>query len=514
MKILDAAAMREVDRTAIEEMGIPSLVLMENAAMGLADSIGEAYPDVAAVAIFCGPGNNGGDGLALARHLTARGYEVEILVVTGGRGLRGDAEVQLQICRKAGLAIHEDQGEESIFAAVDLVSGADLVVDAVFGTGLTRPLEGMFARLVEAINMLPIPCVAVDLPSGLNGSSHGVMGPHVQADLTVTFGAPKVPHVLLPAAGSVGQVVVADLGIPPGLIAEAAGDLHLLTEEDLSGYLAPRPAASHKGDFGHALIVAGSVGKSGAAILAARAAVRSGAGLVTVAAPEPIVQTVELGSLESMTLPLAVGDGGGLDPRTVDEILDFSRDKRALAVGPGLGIHDSTAAAVRAIVAGCDLPLVLDADGLNAFEGAIDDLSAAACTRVLTPHPGELARMVGQSVSEIQADRVLSVRDAARRSGAVVVLKGAQTLVASPSGGVYINATGNPGMASGGTGDVLTGILVGLLAQGLDAMSAACLSVWVHGAAGDGALEGRGTLALTAGDVLTALPAALQELQG
>ncbi len=513
MRVLDAEAMREVDRAAIEDLGIPSLVLMENAAIGVADAIGETYPEATSAAIFCGPGNNGGDGLALARHLTARGYQVEIRLVTGGSGLSGDAGVQLEICRNQGLTLHEYGPGDSKIDAFESASRLDLVVDALFGTGLTRPLAGHFAQVVEAINTLPVPCVAVDLPSGLDGSRAAVMGPHIQAELTVTFAAPKIAHVLLPAAEAVGEVVVADLGIPSALIERATGALHLLTGDELAGYLSPRSPISHKGDFGHAMIVAGSVGKAGAAILAARGAVRSGAGLVTVATPASVAQTVELGSLESMTMPLAEDQDGGVSEPGVEAVLEFARGKQVLAVGPGLGTCPTTVQFIRSIVAAAEIPVVLDADGLNAFAGAIADLAASGAEKILTPHPGELARLLAVSTAEIQADRVASARLAARQTSAVVVLKGFQTLVAEPTGAVFVNPTGNPGMASGGTGDVLTGIITGLLSQGLDISAAACLGAFVHGSAGDRAMTECGQIGLTASDLLSHLPEAFLRLR-
>jgi len=512
MRVLDAEAMREVDRAAIEDLGIPSLVLMENAAIGLADAIGETYPEATSAAIFCGPGNNGGDGLALARHLTARGYQVEVRLVHGGGSLSPDAGVQLEICKKQGLTIHEYGPGDSKREAVDSASHLDVVVDALFGTGLTRPLAGHFAEIVEAINTLSVPCVAVDLPSGLNGSTATIMGPHIQAELTVTFAAPKIAHVLLPAAEAVGEVVIADLGIPRDLIERAAGDLHLLVVEELMGHLSPRPPSSHKGDFGHALIMAGSVGKAGAAILAARGAVRAGAGLVTVATPESVAQTVELGSLESMTLPLAADPHGGLSEESATTILDFASGKHVLAVGPGLGSSASTVQVIRRVVAEVEIPVVLDADGLNAFAGAMELLKGSGCEKILTPHPGELARLLGVSTAEIQVDRVASARSAARLAGSVVVLKGFQTLVAEPDGAVFVNPTGNPGMASGGTGDVLTGIITGLLSQGLEPTMAARLGVFVHGSAGDRAMTDCGQIALTASDLLVFLPDAFRRL--
>ncbi|HEV8580867.1 MAG TPA: NAD(P)H-hydrate dehydratase [Thermoanaerobaculia bacterium] len=515
MRILSAEAMREVDRAAIEDLGVPSLVLMENAAIGVVEAMGRAFGDAESAAVFCGPGNNGGDGLAVARHLAVRGWEVRVFLVTGGRELSGDAAVQLGICRQAELPILEVSSEEGLAPAVEAAAECDLVVDALFGTGLGRPLEGLFAQVVEAINTLPAPCVAVDLPSGLAGSQSRPIGPHVQADLTVTFAAPKVAHVFPPAADAVGEMVVTDLGIPPRLVEEVeeeTGDLHLLMGEELADLLPEREPGSHKGDYGHALIAAGSPGKAGAAILAARAAVRAGAGLVTAAVPEPILQTVDLGSVESMTLGLPAGAAGQIAERAADVLLDAAEGKAVLAMGPGLGQEPATAAAIRRIALECPLPLVLDADGLNAFAGRAGELAGRRAETILTPHPGELGRLLGISTSQIQEDRVAAARGAAEETGAIVVLKGHLTLVASGTA-VFVNPTGNPGMATGGTGDVLTGLIAGLLAQGLDALDATVAAVYLHGLAGDLAAGRLGEIPLAAGDLIEILPAAFAELK-
>ncbi|HVT16271.1 MAG TPA: NAD(P)H-hydrate dehydratase [Thermoanaerobaculia bacterium] len=514
MRILTAEAMRAVDRAAIEGLGIPSLVLMENAAIGVADAIGQAFPAADSAAIFCGPGNNGGDGLALARQLAARGYAVQLYLVGGGRQPAGDAAVQLEICRRLGLPIREVAAESEVAAALAEARDYDLLVDALFGTGLARPLAGLFAAIAGGLNDLPLPRIAVDLPSGLGGSSAEPLGPHVRADLTVTFAAPKIAHVFPPAAAAVGELVVTDLGFPPRLIEEAEGDLHLLVGEELSGLLPPRPAGAHKGDFGHLLIVAGSTGKAGAAVLACRAAVRAGAGLVTAAVPEPVLAIVNLGSIESMTLPLPAGAAGQLAGAAPARVLEAAVGKSALAVGPGLGQEPEAAAAIRELVLGAGLPLVLDADGLNAFAGRAGELAGRQAPTILTPHPGELGRLLGCSAREVQADRPAAARRAAAETGAIVVLKGNLTLIAVPGGPLWVNPTGNSGMATGGTGDVLTGILGGLLAQRLEPADAACLAVYLHGLAGDRALARLGGHGLAAGDLIEALPAALAELGG
>lgn len=515
MKVLTAESMRALDQRAIREIGIPGLVLMENAALGVVEAIFERYPDSCSAAIFCGPGNNGGDGLAIARRLDARGYEVLIFLVLGGRELSGDAAVQLAICRQLGLPIENlEEDDDDLPAMLDRIVDYDLVVDALFGTGLDRPLEGFPARVVETLGDLDLPVVAVDVPSGLSGSRAEVFGPHVVADLTVTFSAPKIPHVLSPAAEACGTLAIAELGFPPWLIDEAEGDLFLMTPEDLAPLLPRRTPEAHKGSAGHALLVAGSPGKSGAAILAAKAAVRGGAGLVTAAVPESILLGVDLGSLESMTLALPGGAEGELGPGAADAALAAAQGKNALALGPGLGQGATAQAEIRRIALETELPFVLDADGLNAFAGSAADLRTRRAAAILTPHPGELGRLLGLSSVEVQTDRLAAARRAAAETGAVVVLKGHRTLIAS-EGGVWINPTGNSGMATGGAGDVLTGLLAALLAQGLEPLDAARLGVYLHGLAGDLAVdpaEDPALAKLAASDLIDHLAAAARRL--
>ena len=513
MKVLTAASMRAVDERAIGELGVPAVVLMENAALGVVEALGERFAGATRIAVFCGPGNNGGDGLAVARHLVVRGWRPSVWVVHGGRPLGGDAARQLAICRALPLEVGEVGDEEELRAALAAARGSDLVVDALFGTGLARPLTGLFAAAVEGICALGAPVLAVDLPSGLDASTHLPPGPHVAAALTVTFAALKVAHVVPPAALACGEVAVADLGVPASLVEEADGDLELLAAEELVGLLGPRAPEAHKGDFGHLLIVAGSPGKAGAAILAGRAAVRAGAGLVTVGVPAPLLTAVDVGSIESMSLPLPADEEGRLRADAVGPVLAACERCTALAVGPGLGIEGQTRAAIRRLAREATLPLLLDADGVNAFAGEPEALRERRAPTVLTPHPGELARLLAIPTAAVIEDRVAAARSAAERSGAVVALKGRLTAVASPDGLVALNPTGNPAMASGGSGDVLTGLLGALLAQGLDAFDATCLAVYLHGLAGDLAVERLEVEALAASDLLSELPAALRAMR-
>lgn len=529
MRVLTAEEMRQVDRRAIDELGIPGPVLMENAAVALADAVGDEFPTARTVVLLCGPGNNGGDGLALARHLEGRGYVCRVFLVRRTSLPRGDAKLQWDILQRSGMEVTEIGPDDDLVSLQMGCERADLVVDALFGTGLSRPLEGHFAMLVEILRQCRAPVLAVDIPSGLDGSAAIPPGPHAVADVTVTFAAPKVPHVLEPSASCIGKLLVAELGLPSFMVPEAPGNLHLLTADELSAYLASRPQDGHKGTFGHVLVIAGGPGTAGAAVLATQAAVRSGAGLVTAAVPESLLQTVDGASLESMTVGLAQW----ADAAAVAE------GKDAIAMGPGLSQAPSTAAAVRRLALDLDVPLVLDADALNALaeepahDGPADAsselpmavLQQRTAPTVLTPHPGEMARLLGISTAQVQRDRLAAVRRAAQVSGAVVVLKGQRTLVAAVTSkagatsragsevGIWINPTGNAAMATGGSGDVLCGLLAGLLAQGYEVLAATQLAVFLHGLVADLWVQEKAPESLRAGDLVDGLGRAFETLR-
>jgi len=510
MRVLLAQEMRAIDRRAIDELGIPGPVLMENAAIGLADALGENFPAARRVLIVCGPGNNGGDGLALARHLDGRGYEVETFLL-GEERPKGDALLQLEILERAGIPCSRLGLEEGLEPLLAAAVHADLLVDALFGTGLTRPLEGFFAEAVQALAELGKDVLAVDLPSGLDASLPQPIGSCLPATLSVTFAAPKIAHLLAPACDLCGRLVITDLGLPAGLVEDAPGSFWLSTAEDLAAALLPRPAGAHKGDFGHLLLVGGSSGKGGAMALAAQAAVRGGAGLVTVAVPAPLLDLVDGASLESMTLPLPEV-GGGFAAEAFAELEKALSGKSALAVGPGLGRTPEAFAFARQVVTEVALPLVLDADGLNAFAGDLDLLAGRQAPTVLTPHAGEMGRLLGISAAEVEEDRIAAVLRAAAQSRAVVVLKGRRSLIASPEGELWINTTGHPVLAGGGSGDVLTGMLGALLAQGYDALAAARLAVYLHGLAGEMLAEAQGERGARSGDLVGQLPAVWRSL--
>jgi ADP-dependent NAD(P)H-hydrate dehydratase / NAD(P)H-hydrate epimerase len=471
MKILNAEQMRNIDRRATERFGVPSIVLMENAAIAVVDAIFERYPDCDRVALLCGTGANGGDGFAVARHLENRGV-VPVIVVVGDRAsIRGDALTNLTICERLGIPMYDLTDTGGVETALAHVADADLVVDAIFGTGLNRAPAGFHADVIRGLAELRLPVLAVDLPSGANASSHEPFDPCIQAEVTVTFAAPKVCHVFQPATLYCGEVIVADISIPEIAIDDEDVTLALITPKDIQPHVVPRLAATHKGTYGHVGVIAGSPGRSGAAVLCARGALRAGAGLVTVMTDTETAKLVHAASIESMTF------SGDLDA--------FLENKSAVVLGPGLADDDDAYARTRAIADAIELPLIVDASALNAFASHASQLNPNGRPRVITPHPGELARLLQSDAKTINADRIAAAREAARVTKCVVVLKGHQSLVAEPDGHVYVNPTGNPGMATGGMGDVLAGMIGALLARGTDPVDAACVAVYLHGLAGD-----------------------------
>lgn len=516
MKILSNEEKRRLDSRAVDELGIPSIVLMENAARGVADVLTQRWPPWSRVCILSGPGNNGGDGLAVARHLALRGREVRCWLAVPAERLRGDARTQYEICRRGGVAVSVASPEEIVAWLRARVDPSDVIVDALFGTGLERPLDGIWAKLVHAVDATGCDVVAVDLPSGLAGDRATPIGPHVRATVTIALAAPQLAHVLGPAQEAVGALVVADLGLPPRTLDEAAAALETLEPAQLAALVPRRAADAHKGDAGHLLIWAGSAGKAGAAVLAARAAGRTGTGLVTVACPQSVQPTVAAGTFESMTLalPAPTPDAEGDSRALADRVMREAAERSALAAGPGLGDEEAVREAIRRVVGRCPVPMVLDADALNAFTGRFEALSDRRTQdTVLTPHPGELARLLECTPEEIQADRLEATRQAARRSAAVVVLKGHGTLIGTPEGDLELCLDGGPALATGGSGDVLTGMIGALLAQGLAARDAARLGVGLHARAADRLSERRSALSLLAGDLVEELPGCLHELE-
>jgi hydroxyethylthiazole kinase-like uncharacterized protein yjeF len=516
MRVLNSSQMREADRRTIEEIGIPSLVLMENAGRQVVAAVEAIHTDLAErqVAVLCGRGNNGGDGFVVARTLLQRGVDTSVFLIGQVSEVRGDARVNLDILGRLGVTVVEIADGQAWELHFSEIEDCTLIIDAIFGTGLNAPLSGLMETVVADVNASGIPIVSIDLPSGLSADSHEPIGDSIEAGLTVTLGAPKLPLVLPPAETRAGDIVIADIGIPAEVFESLDGPrVELLTRASARELISPRTPDTHKGDYGRVLLVAGSRGKTGAAYLAAMGALRSGAGLVTVAtgaSSQPVLATM---APEYMTeaIPEAPGTDGELDPDAVDRVLELARD--VVAIGPGLGQGASTRRFVKALVDRATMPIVVDADGLNAFADEPDALAGREGRDVIiTPHPGEMARLVGMSTDEVQSSRLEIARNFATGHQVYVVLKGHRTLIATPDGKVFINPTGNAGMATGGTGDVLTGMIAAWLAQLLDAEAACRLAVYLHGMAGDLAEADEGETAMTSGDVAGHLGDAVMEL--
>jgi NAD(P)H-hydrate epimerase len=516
MRILNAAQMREADRFTIEDIGIPSLVLMENAGRQVVAAIEAAYEARldGRIAILCGRGNNGGDGFVVARTLAQRGVDTAVFVVGALTDVRGDARLNLDILGRLGITVVEVNDEQAWELHFSEIAQCSLIVDAMFGTGLKSALAGMMETVVADVNGAGIPVVAIDLPSGLSADTPHVIGDCIDASMTVTLGAPKLPLVLPPGEAHAGDVVIADIGIPHEVLDGVEGPrIELLTPEQIRELVEPRAADSHKGDFGRVTLVAGSRGKTGAAHLAASGALRSGAGLVTVATPASCLPIVASMAPEFMTEALDEAPDGTLDASALDALLELRHD--VIACGPGLGRSAGVAAFVRGLIERSTAPLVLDADAITVLA---DDpgrlIGREERDVIITPHPGEMARLIGSTVDEVQAHRLQVATDFATTHHVYVVLKGHRTLIATPEGHVFINPTGNAGMATGGTGDVLTGMIAAWLGQLLDAEAACRLAVFLHGAAGDLAEAAEGQVAMTATGLLSQLGTAFQQLTG
>jgi ADP-dependent NAD(P)H-hydrate dehydratase / NAD(P)H-hydrate epimerase len=515
MKVLTSSQMKEIDRKTIEEIGIPGPVLMENAGIRIVENILVRRPAIAAerIAIVAGKGNNGGDGMVVARHLQNRGARPVVFLLAARGEVKGDAALNLRIARNIGIEIREIPTTAAWKKQRRDLMNATLIVDAIFGTGLIKPAEGLYAAAIEDINASPGFKVAVDLPSGLSSDTFRLIGPAVKADLTVALAAPKISHVFPPAEDYIGELVVADIGIPFEALNENSLKLELVEKADLAGYFRRRAKDTHKGSYGHLFIISGSLGKTGAAVMAARAALRFGAGLVTVGTPRSCLPLVARSTMELMTEALPETEEKTLSENALPKILDLLKGKDGVLIGPGISSHRSTAKLVMALLLKVDIPAVIDADALNIIAENPDVLKTLRKPAVLTPHPGEFARLVHLSVQDVLDHRLDLVPQFAAKYGVYLVLKGYRTLIASPQGKTFINPTGNPGMASGGSGDVLSGMIASLIIQEKDILGATLAAVYLHGLSGDIGARKIGERPLLAGDLIKYLPPALKAME-
>jgi ADP-dependent NAD(P)H-hydrate dehydratase / NAD(P)H-hydrate epimerase len=513
MLVCTAAQMREIDRTAIEEYGVPGVVLMESAGRGVVEVLAALRPlRGLRVVVLCGGGNNGGDGFVIARHLIGRGARVRVGLAADRARVAGDALINLRILERMKAEIVPLIGEEDLATQESALLHAEVIVDALLGTGLSSDVRGTLRHLLERVNRCAALKIAVDIPSGLNADNGQVMGVAFAADHTVTFGYPKVGLVTHPGAEHAGELHVVDIGVPAGVEVEREFVAEMLEAEVVGRWLQHRPLWGHKGTYGHLLVIAGSPGKTGAAMLCAESALRAGVGLCTVAAPPLAMRAMENKTVEVMLAPLTP------DAMEVDDsdaifgpLVALLDGKAAIAIGPGIPRGPGMAAFIRRLVRESPIPIVIDADGLNELAHDLSCLRQATVPVLLTPHPGEMSTLTGRAVPEIQADRLRAAVQLAEAHGVHVALKGFRTVIAAPDGRVFINPTGNSGMGSGGTGDVLTGLVGSFLAQQHAPLDALCLGVFVHGVAGDRAAARIGQRGMLASDLLAEIGGVLKQ---
>ena len=513
MKLLYAHEMKEIDRKATSIYGIPSLILMENAGLQATEVVQEILGSVVGknVVILAGKGNNGGDGFVVARHLLNAGANVDTFIMGNPGEFTPDSRTNFDILSRMTSSIYPLYQEEQLNKLMLGLLGTDLIVDAIYGIGFKGSLGELDAKIVRMINWTRVPVVAVDIPSGVEADTGKVNGEAIRATHTVTYALPKIGLVLEPGKDYVGTLSVADISIPRPLLEDPELKTNLIGEAMVRPFLRPRKPESHKGTYGHVLVVGGSQGMTGAAIMTAGTSLRSGAGLVTAALPESILPVAEGAMVEVMTRALPETGQATIALEALPTIENLMGTASVCAIGPGMSQYPEAHAIIRFVLERAGIPVVIDADGLNALASDIGILRNRQIPVVLTPHPGEMARLTGMSVEEIQANRIAVARSAALDWGVTVVLKGNKTVVANAHGEVYVNITGNPGMATAGSGDVLCGIIAGLVAQGLRPADAACVGVYLHGLSGDAAAHMKGERGIIAGDLINCLPAVMKQ---
>lgn len=515
MLIATASEMAQLDRTTIEEIGIPGIVLMENAGRGAAAFYQEVYPDLMTrrIAIVAGSGNNGGDGFVLARLFHERGANVRVICLKPPEKLRGDALTNFQVVQNLGVPVFIWQENDDFNRQLQWIKETDVIVDAILGTGLNSEVRGLFRDVIEAINGLKIPVLAVDVPSGLDASTGRVLGTAIRAEATATFGLPKVGQLVEPGEQYVGRLEVVDIGIPSTVMETSNIQRWWLQQDRLSGWLTPRQADTHKGHAGHVTVLAGSRGKTGAATLICEGAAHVGAGLVTLFIPGSLNPVVEVKLTEAMTYPIAETAEQTPAQAALPDVLEFLQGKQVLAMGSGISLHPETQALVRELLLQSPCPMVLDADALTVLADHLELFQKAAQPVILTPHPGEMARLIHGTPQQVQRKRMEIAAEFSRKHGVTLVLKGHRTLVAAPDGRMAVNGSGNPAMASGGMGDTLTGMIAGFLGQGFEPFKAACLGVFVHGAAADRRMAGVASRGLLASQILDEVPRVIGQLE-
>ena len=518
MNLVTACEMQTMDRLTIESFGIPGIVLMENAGRGATRFFLETVFEnkTQQIGVMAGRGNNGGDGYVMARYLAQQGCHVTVFILAQSGRVQGDAAANLKLLAPLGIPIIELPDLNAFENHNATLVKQDIWIDAILGTGLKSDVRGYFKEVIRFINHQKKPVFAVDIPSGLNSDTGQPCGIAIKAQATATFAFAKTGHLLYPGAAYSGEIGIVEIGIPPHIAAQVAPDVkyvQLLTPDKLRDALPLRRPDAHKGRTGHLLVIAGSTGKTGAAAMTAMSAMRIGAGLVTIGLPEQINPVLEVQAIEAMTAPLPATSDGCLNEQAIEPLLELLIGKQCLAIGPGLGTAPETGRLIRALIRKTRVPVVIDADGLNHLTGHTSLLKELEIPIVLTPHPGEMARLTDLTVTQVQQDRLGCARNFADKFNVHTVLKGARTVIAHPMQGTAINPTGNAGMASGGMGDVLTGCIAGLITQGCSPGAAAQIGTFLHGAAADYLASTIGTYGFLATEVMNTLPLQLDTLR-
>lgn len=505
MKVVSSSEMREIDRYTIQELGIPGIVLMENAAMSVVSETISTIRESRKVVICCGIGNNGGDGFAIGRILSCNHINVSLAVIGDSNKIKGDAKINYDVAKKLNIDIHEYNSQEDMNDFVALVNSCDVIYDAVFGTGLCREITGRYFEAIDAINHTNAYKIAVDIPSGINADDGHVLGIAVDADKTVTFCLPKLGLLLYPGASHVGELVVGDIGIPYVSVERIKSNTSIMDDNLAKHFMPNRVKMSHKGTYGKVLIIAGTKKMTGAAVLTSSAAYRTGAGLVKTFIEES-VSSIITSSLPEAIIETYNRDDDKLSFEDKSKLLEMLLWADTVAIGPGLGNDSITKEILQVVINNFNKNIVIDADGINALSKDLHVLKNKKGNIIVTPHLGEMSRLTNMDIAKISDNTIEVARDFSRQHKVICVLKSARTVISSPDGMINVNIYGNPGMATAGSGDVLTGIIVSLLGQGLDVFDAAILGTYIHSKAGDRAKESIGEHGLLANDIIDSIP--------
>jgi len=515
MKVLNAGQMKNIDRQTIKEIGILGPVLMENAGIQIVSALRSKFPEPQRekIVIVIGRGNNGGDGLVVARHLFNQGCRPLVMLLGTEQEVKGDAALNLRIAQRIGIEIVKITSPKVWDKHKARVSRSTLLIDAIFGTGLSKPAKGLYAKVIEDMNKSKAYIIAVDIPSGLSTDTYQIIGPCVKADLTVTLAAPKIAHVFPPAEDWVGELVIGEISVPRFLFEDDNLKLELVERKEILPYFKKREKDTHKGTYGHLFIISGSFGKTGAAVMAGKAALKMGAGLVTIGTPQSCLPMVARPMVELMTEPLPETSERTISSQALEKASTLLKDKDALLIGPGISTHRSTAEFVLSLLPKIKFPIVIDADALNILASKPEILKSLRKPVILTPHPGEFARLLHLPTREVLERKLELVPEFSEKYGVYLVLKSYKTLISTPGGKVYINPTGNPGMASAGSGDVLSGMIASMIVQEKNLLEAILAAVYVHGLSGDLGAEKLGEKFLTAANIINYLPRTLKQLE-